>query len=78
LSGTGRVAGGDGANSILPFRLERVGDRMKHCRKIKRTTLGEGEVSLEREKGGDDAWDDANLTRSKNKENPHGRFNCYK
>jgi hypothetical protein len=30
-------------------------------------------------KGGDDAcWDDANLTGSKNKKNPYGRFSWYK
>jgi hypothetical protein len=38
-----------------------------------------GEVPPGRGKGGDDAsWADANLTGPKNKENPRGRFNCYK
>jgi hypothetical protein len=30
------VAGGDGMDSILRFRLKRGGDGMKHCRKMKR------------------------------------------
>jgi hypothetical protein len=30
------VAGGSGSDSMLPFRLERGGDRMKRCRKMKR------------------------------------------
>jgi hypothetical protein len=29
------VASGGGADSILQFRLERRGDGMKHCRKMK-------------------------------------------
>jgi hypothetical protein len=33
--GLGRVANGDGADSMLQFRLERGGDRMKHCQKMK-------------------------------------------
>jgi hypothetical protein len=38
-----------------------------------------GEAVPVREKGGDDvSWTDANLTGSKNEENTHGRFNCYK
>jgi hypothetical protein len=36
-------------------------------------------VALGREKGGDDvSWADANPIGLKNKENPRGRFNCYK
>jgi hypothetical protein len=43
------------------------------------TTSAVGEVAPRRGKGGDDAsWADANLTRPKNKENPHGAFNWYK
>jgi hypothetical protein len=43
------------------------------------TTSTEGEVALKRGKEGDDTnWPDANLTGSKNEENPYGRFNCYK
>jgi hypothetical protein len=42
-------------------------------------TLIGGEAALRRGKGGDDAsWVDANLTRSKNKKNSHGRFSWYK
>jgi hypothetical protein len=38
-------------------------------------TLTGGEVAPERKKGGDEAnWVDG----SKNKENSHGRFSCYK
>jgi hypothetical protein len=38
-----------------------------------------GEAAPEMGKGGDDtSWDDANFTGPKNKENSHGRFNCYK
>jgi hypothetical protein len=29
------VVGGGGADSMLRFRLERGGDGMKHCRKMK-------------------------------------------
>jgi hypothetical protein len=42
-------------------------------------TSAGGEATLEREKGGDDVSRvDANLTGSKNKENLHDRFSCYK
>jgi hypothetical protein len=42
-------------------------------------TSARGEVALERGKGGDDtSWAEVNLTRQKNKENPHGQFSCYK
>jgi hypothetical protein len=42
-------------------------------------TLTGGEAAPERKKGGDNAsCDDANLTGSKNKENSHGQFSCYK
>jgi hypothetical protein len=42
-------------------------------------TLIGGEAALRRGKGGDNAsWVDANLTRSKNKKNSHGRFSWYK
>jgi hypothetical protein len=42
------------------------------------TTVG-GEVAPRRKKGGDDdSWADANLTGSKNEENPRGRFSWYK
>jgi hypothetical protein len=34
--GMKRVAGGGGANSMLQFWLERIGDMMKHCWKMKR------------------------------------------
>jgi hypothetical protein len=38
-----------------------------------------GEAAPWRGKGGDDAnLVDMNFTESKNKENLHGRFNCYK
>jgi hypothetical protein len=38
-----------------------------------------GEVTPGREKGGDDdSCVDANLIGPKNKENPSGRFSCYK
>jgi hypothetical protein len=37
-----------------------------------------GEAALGREKGGDNvSWADMNLTGSKNKKNPHGRFSYY-
>jgi hypothetical protein len=32
----GKVVGGNSADSMLRFRLERGGDRMKHCWKMKR------------------------------------------
>jgi hypothetical protein len=39
----------------------------------------EEEAAPGRGKGGDDAsWADVNLIGPKNKENPCGRFNCYK
>jgi hypothetical protein len=42
-------------------------------------TPARGEAALKREKGGDKvSWADANLTKPKNEENSHGRFNCYK
>jgi hypothetical protein len=42
------------------------------------TSIG-GEVTPGRGKGGDEvSWTDANLTGSKNKENSHGQFSCYK
>jgi hypothetical protein len=56
------VADGDGADSILQFRLERGDDRIKYCRKIKwrqRARLG----SMGRKR------DTVNLARQKNKEN---------
>jgi hypothetical protein len=34
--GPGRVARGDSADSMFQFRLERQGDRMKHCGKMRR------------------------------------------
>jgi hypothetical protein len=64
-SGTGRVAGG--VDSMLWFRLERGGDMTKCCRKMKRVSLAGGEVPLERGKGGDDVWAEANLTGPKMK-----------
>jgi hypothetical protein len=52
---------GDDADSIIQFQLERGGDRMKRCRKMKwrrrggvATSVG-GEVALGRGKGGHDA-----------------------
>jgi hypothetical protein len=42
-------------------------------------TSARGEVTSGRENGVDDViWAGANLTGPKNKENPHGRFSCYK
>jgi hypothetical protein len=42
-------------------------------------TSARGEVTPGRENGVDDViWAGANLTGPKNKENPHGRFSCYK
>jgi hypothetical protein len=42
------------------------------------TSVG-GEAAPERGKGRDDSsWVNTNLTGSKNEENPHGRFSCYK
>jgi hypothetical protein len=42
-------------------------------------TSAGGEVTPGREKGGDDdSCVDANLIGPKNKENPCGRFSCYK
>jgi hypothetical protein len=39
----------------------------------------EGEATPERGKGGDNvSLADANLAGPKNKENPNGRFSCYK
>jgi hypothetical protein len=35
--GSGRVAGNDGADSMLQFWLERRGDGTKRCRKMKRS-----------------------------------------
>jgi hypothetical protein len=37
LGGTGKVAGGDGVDSMLWFRLEMEDDGMKCCWKMKRT-----------------------------------------
>jgi hypothetical protein len=38
-----------------------------------------GEAASGRGNGRHDAsWTDVSLTGSKNEENPHGRFNCYK
>jgi hypothetical protein len=88
------MAGGGGADSMLRCRLERGGDRTKHCRKMKQrqqaclcsigrkrgmaTSTG-GKAAPGREKRGDDAsWDDTNFTGPKNEENPYGRFSCYK
>jgi hypothetical protein len=43
------------------------------------TMSARGEAAPERGKGKDDiSWVDVNLTRTKNKENSCGRFNCYK
>jgi hypothetical protein len=63
------MAGGGDVDSMLPFRLKRVDDRMKRCWKIKRAMLARGEVSPGRGKRGDDVWDDVNLIGSKNKKN---------
>jgi hypothetical protein len=42
------------------------------------TTSARGEARWERGKGGYDAsWAAMNLSGSKNKENPRGRFRCY-
>jgi hypothetical protein len=42
-------------------------------------TSARGATAPEREKGGDDvSWANVNLTGLKNKENPHGQFNCFK
>jgi hypothetical protein len=37
------VTGGGGADSMFRFWLERRGDMMKHCRKIKQRRGGTGE-----------------------------------
>jgi hypothetical protein len=51
----------------------------KHDTTRRRGDVNGGEVALRSEKGGDDAsWADANFIWPKIKENPHGRFNCYK
>jgi hypothetical protein len=43
------------------------------------TTSIEEEVAPKRRKGGDDvSWAYANLTETKNKENPYERFSWYK
>jgi hypothetical protein len=77
LDGTKRVAGDGGADSVLRFRLERGGDGMKHCRKIKRATSARGEVPPGGgRKGGDNVLADVNFTGPKNKENQHYRFSC--
>jgi hypothetical protein len=74
-----------GVDSTLQFRLERVGNRTQHCRKMKQrqhnsavTSVG-GEAASGRGKKGDNTnWVDANLTRLKNEENLRDRFSCYK
>jgi hypothetical protein len=48
---------------------------VKQCDGV--TASVRGETTLGREKrGGDASWANANLTRSKNKENPRNRFSC--
>jgi hypothetical protein len=65
------MAGDGDVDSMLPFRLKRVGDRMKRCWKIKRAMLARGEVSSGKGKRGDDVWDDVNLIGSKNEKKIH-------
>jgi hypothetical protein len=85
-----RVADDSGADSMLQFRLERGGNMMKCCRKMKQqqrayldfmgskcdTTGGEAAPGMGKE-GDDVSWPETNLTRPRNEENPSGRSSCY-
>jgi hypothetical protein len=86
----GKMTDGGETDSMLRFRLERVGDRTKHClvlapwegsvtRRRGVATSAGGEVTLRRGKGGDDtSWAEVNVTGPKTEENPRGRVSCYK
>jgi hypothetical protein len=88
---SGEEADGYGADSTLWFQHERGGDRIKHCRNMKRRlrarldsmrmkcdTAWWRRPEERRHRGEDDvSWVDVNLT-VKNEEILHSRFSCYK